>query len=96
MIRSFRNQGTEDIFNGRDSKAARKVIDTQYQPLARIHLVMLNAATTLEDLRSPGNQVERLKKDRTGQRGLRINKQYRVCFVWSDGDAEQVEVTDYH
>ena len=61
-----------------------------------MHLVMLEAATTLADLRSPGNQVEKLKDDRAGQHAIRISRQYRVCFIWTDHGAEQVEVTDYH
>lgn len=96
MIRSFRNEGTEDLYNGVDSKAARKVCPEKLTRVVRRKLDVLNAATKLEDLKSPGNQLEKLKDDRAGQHAIRINDQYRACFVWADGDAEQVEVTDYH
>jgi proteic killer suppression protein len=64
--------------------------------VARRKLDAVNAATRLEDLKSPGNKLEKLEDDRAGQHAVRINEQYRVCFIWVDGDAEQVEVTDYH
>ena len=58
---------------------------------------MLNAAKLLSDLRAPpGNRLEALKRDRRGQHSIRINDQWRVCFVWRDGGAEQVEIADYH
>jgi proteic killer suppression protein len=58
---------------------------------------MLNAARNLKDLSAvPGNQLEKLKRDRQGQHGIRINDQWRVCFVWRDADAYQAEITDYH
>jgi toxin HigB-1 len=96
VIRSFRNQGTEDLFNGVDSKAARKVCPPNLIKVARRKLDEVNAAATLADLRSPGNMLEKLKDDRAGQHAIRINDQFRVCFTWADGDAEKVEVTDYH
>ena len=96
MIRSFENQGTEDVFNGVDSKAARKVCPTDLIRVARRKLAMLDAAVTLTDLRlPPSNRLEKLEEDRAGQHSIRINDQYRVCFVWQDG-AEDVEITDYH
>lgn len=58
---------------------------------------MLNAATTLDDLKkNPANQLEALKHDRQGQHSIRINKQWRICFIWDNGNANQVEITDYH
>lgn len=96
MIRSFENQGTQDLYNGVDSRAARKVCPQNLVKVARRKLDVVNAATTLEDLKSPGNKLEKLRGNRAGQHAIRINDQYRVCFIWSDGDAEQVEVTDYH
>jgi proteic killer suppression protein len=58
---------------------------------------LLNAAGTLNDLRSPpGNRLEALKRDRLGQHSIRINDQWRICFVWSNGGAENVEIVDYH
>ena len=59
--------------------------------------MFLDAATDLNDLRiPPGNRLEELKKDRKGQYSIRINDQWRICFIWKDGDAFQVEITDYH
>ena len=96
MIRSFRNEGTEDLFNGVNSRAARKLCGETVMKIARKRLVLLEAANTLLDLKSPGNQLEKLGKDRVGQHAIRINDQYRVCFIWTKAGAEQVEVTDYH
>jgi len=60
-------------------------------------LLALNAARELRDLRAPpGNELEMLKGDRTGQHSIRVNKQFRICFVWKDGNAEDVEIVDYH
>jgi proteic killer suppression protein len=96
MLRSFRNHGTEDVFNGVDSKAARKVCPRDLVKVARRKLGMLDAAVTLTDLRlPPKNKLEKLEDDREGQHTIRINDQYRICFVWEDG-AEAVEITDYH
>lgn len=57
---------------------------------------MLHAARELRDLKSPGNQVEKLKKDRAGQHSIRISSRWRICFVWDNGDARNVEIVDYH
>jgi len=96
VIRSFKDQGAEDVFNGVDSKAARKVCAQTAIKAAHRRLVALEAAKTLEDLKSPGYSLEKLEKDRKGQHAIRINEQYRVCFFWVEQGAEQVEVTDYH
>lgn len=93
MIRSFKNKGTEDVFNGVDSRAARKVCPPDVVKVARRKLGFMDAAPFLGDLRMYG--LEKLKGDREGQHSIRVNDQYRICFVWSDG-AEQVEITDYH
>ncbi len=61
-----------------------------------VSLFQLDAAKSLHDLRSPGNALEALKNDRAGQHSIRVNSQYRVCFVWRDGDAYDVEITNYH
>jgi toxin HigB-1 len=96
VIRSFHDQATEDLYNGVDSKAARKRLPNQLWRLGRRKLDALDQAETLEDLRvPPGNRLEALKGDRVGQNSIRINDQYRICFAWSDG-AEDVEVVDYH
>ena len=66
-------------------------------PVARRKLMWLHAATGLDDLRSPpGNQLEALKGDRAGQHSIRINDQYRICFVWAKAGPEKVRITDYH
>jgi len=97
MIRSFRNAGTEDIFNGENTKAARRACPQSIWNIARRKLDQLNFANSLSDLRvPPGNQLEALAGDREGQHSVRINDQYRICFVWTDAGAEQVEITDYH
>ncbi len=97
MIRGFANQGTEDGFDGVDSKSARKVCPTQLVKVARRKLDMLNAAETLNDLRSPPqNRLEALKHERRGQHAIRINDQFRVCFRWDKDGAHDVEIADYH
>ena len=93
MIKSFRCKETQKIFSRRFSHKLPQNI----QGKARQKLVFLDAATDLNDLRiSPGNRLEELKKDRKGQHSIRINDQWRICFIWKDGDAFQVEITDYH
>lgn len=65
--------------------------------LATKKLEQIDSAATIDDLKvPPGNKLEQLSGDRTGQYSIRINSQYRVCFIWHDGHAEQVEITDYH
>ena len=97
MIRSFANKGTEDIYNGVDSKAARKTCPSSLWGGARRKLDRLYNTTRLPDLAVPsGNKLEPLKRDRVGQHAIRINDQYRICFRWSDGGVEDVEITDYH
>ena len=93
MIKSFRDKETEKIFNRQFS--AR--LQTDIQRIARKKLIILDAVTELNDLRiPPGNRLEALKHDRKGQHSLRINDQWRICFRWHDGDAYDVEITDYH
>lgn len=97
MLRSFRDRGTEDLFNRSNSKAARKACPEVLWSVAWRKLDQLNAAVTLDSLRvPPGNRLEALVGDRAGQHSIRINEQYRVCFRWTGTDAEEVEVTDYH
>jgi len=93
MIRSFRNRETERVFlRERRVKFARVL-----QRVALRKLLLLDAATSLEDLRvPPGNRLEKLKGDREGQYSIRINDQWRICFRWEDGDAVDVEIVDYH
>jgi toxin HigB-1 len=93
MIKSFNDKETEKIFNRQISTKLPQDI----QHIARKKLVMLDAATQLNDLRTPpGNRLETLKGDRKGQHSIRINDQWRVCFKWRDSDAYDAEITDYH
>ena len=97
MIRSFKTPGTEDVFNGESTKAARKTCPEAIWPVAARKLDMINYAARLEDLQTPpGNELEKLRGDRKGQHSIRINDQFRICFVWKDGSAYHVEITDYH
>lgn len=97
VIASFAGQGTEDVFNGRDSKSARRTCPRNVWRVAQRKLDQINAATRLETLRlPPGNRLEALKGNRAGQHSVRINDQFRLCFRWSNGGAEHVEIVDYH
>lgn len=89
--------GTEDIFNGADTKRARKACPPALWNVARRKLELLDSAGTLNDLRvPPANQLEALKKDRAGQHSIRVNDQYRVCVVWTDLGPAEAEIVDYH
>ena len=97
MIRSFRDSATEDLFNGSETKAARQRLPQQLWRVGARKLDALDQAEALEDLRvPPGNRLEALKGDRQGQHSIRINDQYRICFVWTSAGPEGVEVVDYH
>ena len=96
MILDFGDQATEDLFNGTDSRAARRIPASLWSTAAR-KLDMLNAARELRDLQSPpGNRLEKLKYRLGGFHSIRINDQYRVIFRWLDGNAREVKITDYH
>jgi len=93
VIRSFADRQTERLFRGRRSRA----VPTEIRERALAKLVAINVATNVEELRiPPGNRLEKLRGDREGQWSIRINQQYRVCFLFEGGDAYEVEVTDYH
>ena len=97
MIKSFFDKGTEDIFNRMKSKEARRVCPEQIWRVAQRKLDQLNTVISLGSLRiPPGNELEALKKERTGQHSIRINDQFRVCFIWTAEGPERVEITDYH
>lgn len=97
MIVSFREGGTEDLFNGLNTRSARRTCPRQLWNVARRKLDLLDSAAALGDLAvPPGNRLERLSGDRKGQFSIRINEQFRICFVWTAAGPEQVEVTDYH
>ncbi len=92
MIRSFRSRDAELIFEGRTSKRFNRLANVIERKLVQIH-----AAKLLSDLALfPGNRLEPLKGDREGQHSIRVNDQFRICFVWRDGDAFEVEIDDYH
>jgi len=96
MILDFGDQTTADLFNGINSKAARRVRLSLW-PIAVRKLDMLNAAKELRDLQSPpGNRLEKLKRSLAGFHGIRVNDQFRVIFRWIDGNARDVRITDYH
>lgn len=93
MIRSFRDRETRKIWNGERSRR----LPGNIQDVALRKLRQLNRSMRLEDLRiPPGNGLEALTKDRKGQHSIRINQQWRICFRWSEGGCEDVEICDYH
>ncbi len=93
MIVSFANRLTEDLFYRK--KVRRLPADIQRTALRK--LTMIHAAQNLDDLRvPPGNRLEKLRGTRAGQHSIRINDQWRICFVWQDHDAYDVEIADYH
>jgi toxin HigB-1 len=93
MIRSFACKDTENIWNGFRARAFPA--DMQERALRKLR--QLDAALTLDDLKNPpGNRLELLKGDRKGQMSIRINDQWRICFVWKDNEACEVEIVDYH
>lgn len=97
MIKSFAGPGTEDIFNGRNTKEARKTCPKQLWRVAARKLEQLDSVSLLDELRIPlGNRLEALSRNRRGQHSIRINDQYRVCFVWTTDGAGAVEIVDYH
>jgi proteic killer suppression protein len=96
MLVSFRNRGTEDVFDGVDSRAARQILPAQLHARAGRVMDRLNAAASLNSLRLPGLRLEKLRGDRAGQYSVRINRQYRVCFRWTPSGPADLEITDYH
>jgi proteic killer suppression protein len=92
VIRTFRDRETEALVEGRRSRRLANVAR-----VAQRKLQQLNAASQLGDLAVfPGNRLEALSGNRRGQHSIRVNDQYRICFVWRDGDAYDVEIVDYH
>ncbi|PSB30250.1 type II toxin-antitoxin system RelE/ParE family toxin [Chlorogloea sp. CCALA 695] len=97
MILSFKDVGTQDIFNGENTKSARKTCPQTLFDVAFRKLDQIDSAVELNDLRVPlGNRLEALKGDRTGQHSIRINDQYRICFILTNNGATEVEILDYH
>jgi proteic killer suppression protein len=92
MIKSFKCRNTQALFEGKCPKQLKS-----FETVAERKLQLLDSAITIEDLKSPpGNRLEQLKGDRTGQWSIRINDQFRLCFQFENGEAFQVEIVDYH
>jgi proteic killer suppression protein len=91
MIRSCKDRETDKLLRRIPSRKFQKI-----EKAARLKLGFLDSATALADLTLPGLRLEKLSGDRAGQYSIRVNEQYRICFRWRDGDAVEVEVTDYH
>jgi proteic killer suppression protein len=97
MIQGFGDGGTEDVFNGLNTKAARRACPRELWAVARRKLDQLDSVERLSDLQvPPGNRLEALTGSRKGQHSVRVNEQYRVCFVWSSEGPTDVEITEYH
>lgn len=93
MIRSFADRDAEALFHGRFARRLAQGV----QRVAQRKLMQVHQATELRDLAAPpGNRLEALRGDRVGQHSIRINDQWRICFVWRSGDAQRVEIVDYH
>jgi toxin HigB-1 len=93
MIRSFADRDAEALFHGRFARRLARDI----QRVAQRKLRQLHQAKELRDLAAPpGNRLEALYGNRAGQYSIRINERWRICFVWNEGDAERVEIVDYH
>lgn len=93
MIKGFRDRAAERIWSGEGDRR----LPPDIQKVARRKLRMLNNARSLDDLRiPPANRLEALRGDRAGQYSIRINRQWRICFVWGNGGADAVEIVDYH
>ncbi len=91
MIRTIKDRETRLLWDREFSRKFQAI-----ERSARVRLGFLHAARSLEDLKLPGLRLEALKKDRKGQYSIRINDRHRICFLWRDGDAYDVEVVDYH
>ena len=97
MIRTFKSAGSEDIFDGVTSRSARRCCPQSIWPVARRKLDQINRVREINELKvPPGNRLEPLKGDRKNQYSIRINQQYRICFIWEKGHAYEIEITDYH
>ncbi len=96
MIKSWGDQGTADVWDGKNTKEARQIPKNLWGAVSR-KLDALDAATELRDLQfPPGNRLHELKGDQKGRHAIRVNDQYRITFEWKDGDAREVRCEDYH
>jgi proteic killer suppression protein len=97
VIQSFKDVGTETIFNGENTKTARKTCPQSMWKVAARKLDQLDSVRSLDELRiPPGNRLESLKGARAGQYSIRVNQQFRICFLWSESGPAEVEIVDYH
>ncbi len=97
MIVSFKDKATEDIFNGKSSRAARKACPQAIWKMASRKLDLLDSVVSLEELKvPPGHRLELLSGNRKEQYSIRINKQFRICFTWGKSGPDKVEIADYH
>lgn len=97
MIVSFKDQATDDIFNGANSKAARKACPQTLWRIASRKLDQIDSVQHLDELKvPPGNRLEKLSGNRKAEHSIRIYEQYRVCFLWGEAGPTNVEVTGYH
>jgi len=97
MIIDFYDKGTEDIYNGINSKQARKTLPVGLRQITLRKFYFLDNASRIEDLKvSPGNHLEALKGERKDQYSVRINERFRICFLWTEKGPKQVEIVDYH
>ena len=97
MIVNFADRGSEDVFDGKNTASARKTCPNQLWNVAQRKLDQIDSATKLIDLAiPPGNRLEALSGKRDGQHSIRINDQYRICFIWTKSGPVDVEITDYH
>ena len=97
MIVSFKDAGTKSIFNGENSREARRACPQSLWRIAVRKLEQLDSVVMLDELRiPPGNRLEALGSDRSGQYSIRINVQFRICFVWTESGPAAVEIVDYH
>jgi proteic killer suppression protein len=97
MIQSFKDEGTRDVFNGRATRKARQACPSRLWRVAARKLDQVDSAERIDDLRiPPGNRLEMLAGTRKGRHSIRINEQYRICFVWSEDGPRDVEIVDYH
>ncbi len=97
MIRSFTDGGTEDVFYGRQTRVARRACPESVWRVATRKLDQLDSVVSVAELRiPPNNRLKALKGKRKSQFSIRINDQYRICFVWTEAGPDAVEIVDYH
>jgi proteic killer suppression protein len=97
MITSFKNKATEDVFNGKNTKSARKLCPQTLWNIVARKFDQLDSVVNIEELRiPPGNRFEELSGDRQGEYSIRINQQYRICLKWKQSEPFDVEIIDYH